>query len=189
MYTIYVTLLVFNLKSSRELKTYGVGCTREVAVGMGLRVDFLFCSSDAWIQPFWQKSNFYMFIEEKKSSQKASQAGWMIAGCASLCATRAIIQPASWGRFALTNCLTCQKSMGVPLARRLHRPFPLLGDATGMSALTIPLLGDALGMLASLIWSPARMAVFLESLIFRIFVRFTTGVPDDRICTYGRFEV
>ena len=36
MYTIYVTLLVFNLKSSRELKTYGVGCTREVAVGLAV---------------------------------------------------------------------------------------------------------------------------------------------------------
>ena len=59
--------------------------------------------------------------------------------------------------------------MGVPSARRLHRLFPLLGDALVM--LTLP------------IWSPAAMAVFLESLRFRFFVRFAMGLPGDRIRT------
>ena len=33
------------------------------------------------------------------------------------CATRAIIQPAFWGRLPLYNPMTCQQSMGVPLAQ------------------------------------------------------------------------
>ena len=71
-------------------------------------VRFFFCSKST----FLPKVHILHVINEKKSSQKASQAGWVIAGCASLCATRAIIQPAFLGAVCPYKLLDLPKING-----------------------------------------------------------------------------